>query len=120
MQTNIRRMEDAAFEMQMQLRKLNQIIDDTENVLAGLNGCASGFNAVRSHLRKEIHQLEEEQYKYRNMMTTLQQIRRCYQVCENGIIDYAEENTKKAKSGFEWYSFEPIPFFANLPTKIIL
>ncbi len=102
--TDIRAMAEASQEMQLQIRKMNQAIYETENIINGL-GCMSGLENVITVLRREIDRMESERRKLQNMVTALNQIQSCYQNCENSILDYAEGmQTRRMAANFSWYS----------------
>lgn len=99
---NIKGMSEAADEMQRQIRKLNQEICETESVMDGLRGL-SGMDGVRRRLRSEIEKMEAQRYKLLKLMTTLQQAARCYGMCEQNNINYAEDSRQRAKQSFGWF-----------------
>lgn len=116
--TDIRAMDQATMEMQWQLRKLNQAIDETESVITGL-GNLSGMDSVKYSLRKEIDRMEAEKRSLRDMLSALNQIENCYRVCENNILNYAEGNIRRSKAGFEWFSVEFNKNMARLVGTIV-
>ncbi len=99
---NVRAMEATSYELQRQIRKLNQAIDDTERVMISLP-YSSGMDGVRRRLRQEISRMEEQRNDLRRMMTSLQQIARIYRTCESNNIDYADDIRRRNRTAFNWF-----------------
>ena len=115
--TNIRAMDAAEQELQRQIRKLNQAIDETERVISGLSGL-SGMGQVRYSLRNQVARLERERKNMRDMLAALNQIERCYVNCENRIIDYAEDTRRRNRVSFEWFHIQPNANIAQIAAQI--
>lgn len=99
---NVRAMDATSYELQRQIRKLNQVIEETERVMVGLP-YSSGMDGVRRQLRKDISKMEEQRNHLRKMMTTLQQIARMYRTYESNAIDYADDIHRRNRVAFNWF-----------------
>ena len=99
---NRKALDEAALEMQQQIRKLNQVIQETEQTAAGLS-FHSGMEAPIHNLKKAVVDMEMQRNHLLQMMTVLLQIRECYGICERNIMDYADGAKKPKQKGFHWY-----------------
>lgn len=102
LQTDIRAMEEAAMEMQRQIRKWNRAIEETEAVCSSL-GRDSGMEAALYRLKKNVAQEETVKRQLFQMARCLKQIEEYYGTCEAGIVDYAEGARQKPKESFGWF-----------------
>lgn len=100
--TNTRAMEEAAIDMQQQIRKLNQAIGETENVINGLSHI-SGMDKVKYALRADLQRLETHRRGEMKMMSGLMQAAKCYETCEKNILDYAEDNRSRKQPELGWF-----------------
>lgn len=117
-QTDIRAIEEAAMEMQQQIRKWNRAIGETEEI-AGWLGHTSGMEAVLYQLKKNIAQEEAVRQQFFRMTRSLKQIEECYGACENSIVDYAEGVCRKPKESFGWFRIEMAEEIAKKIKQII-
>ena len=104
-QTDIRAIEEAAVEMQRQIRKWNRAVGETEDI-AGWLGNVFGMEAALYQLKKNIAQEEAVRQQLFHMTRSLKQIEECYGACENSIVDYAEGVCRKPKESFGWFRIE--------------
>ena len=107
---NIKRMNEATWEMQRQIRKLNQAIGEAEDVRNGLRQL-SGMDGIRRSLQKDIAGMEAQRQKLLHMVTGLRQISQCYEACENGVIDYAEGVSYRGRRQMQFFT-------VNMPDNI--
>lgn len=115
---DIRAMGVAADELQRQIRIMNREISETESVISGLNGL-SGMDGVKRKLRNQVERLVTQRYQLLKLMTTLQQATRCYGLCEQNIIRYAEDNKRKHAGNFEWIQVSVTPNVSRMLKQII-
>ncbi|MBQ9136707.1 MAG: hypothetical protein IJX66_11525 [Lachnospiraceae bacterium] len=108
--TNIKGMNEAAWEMQRQIRKLNQAIGEAQDVRNGLRHL-SGMDGIRRSLQKDISNMEVERQKLLRMMTGLRQIAECYNSCENRVVDYAEGVSYRGRRRMQFFT-------VNMPDNI--
>ena len=102
---DIKRLNEAVAEISGQTKKLNWLLEETENVALEL-GRDSEMLSVRYSLQKEVEQMRNELRIMTQMVATLGLAERYYSSCENSIIDYAEGNMRKQKRLMEWYSVQ--------------
>lgn len=100
--TSVRAMESAADELQRQLRKLNQAIETIQDVRNGINGLSGMEDACRN-LDRNLLEMGQERRKLFSLLTVLRQAARCYEICERGVVDYAE-NGRRRMAVPEWYA----------------
>ncbi|MDE6642432.1 MAG: hypothetical protein K2K63_18130 [Acetatifactor sp.] len=99
--TSIRAMESAADELQRQLRKLNQVIETVQDVRNSMSGL-SGMEDDGRKLDREISEMGQERGKLFSLLTVLRQGARCYDICERGVVEYAE-NGRRRMAVPDWY-----------------
>lgn len=117
-QTDIRTLEEAAMDMQRQIRKWNRAIGEAEEI-AGWFLHISGMEAALYQLKKNIAQEEAVRQQLFHMTRSLKQIAESYGVCENGIVDYAEGVCRKPKESFGWFRIEMAEEIAEKIKQII-
>ena len=92
----------ATLELQQQLRKLNQVIQETEQVAMGL-GFHSGMEETIYHLKKLVGDMEVQRDQLLQMMTVLREITESYGACEMSIMDYADGVQRVRQQSFYWF-----------------
>lgn len=117
-QTDIGAIEEAAMEMQQQIRKWNRAVGETEDI-AGWLGHVSSMEAALYQLKKNVAQEEAVRQQLFRMTRCLKQIEECYGACETGIVDYAEGVCRKPKESFGWFRIEMAEEIAKKIKQII-
>ena len=86
---NRKALDAATLEMQQQLRKRNQAIQETEQVAMGL-GFHSGMEGTIYHLKKIVEDMETQRNQLLQMMSVLQEVIESYGSSERSIMNYAD------------------------------
>lgn len=115
--TRIKAMEEAADKLQIQLRNLNQTIEDVEHVKSNISQL-SQMESVNQLLRRELCDLDRERRKLFILLIVLNQSARSYHSCEKGNLDYAEYNRHR-KRNFTWYDINIDSVAADVVGRII-
>lgn len=115
--TRIKAMEDAADKLQIQLRKLNQTIEDIEHVKSNISQL-SQMEGINQLLCRELSNLDRERRKLFMFLIVLNQSARYYHSCENENIDYAEYNRHR-KRNLTWYDINVDSVAGNVVGRII-
>lgn len=95
-------MEEAALEMQRQIRKWNGYIEDVESIMRSL-GRMSGMEEAAAGLKKRLEEMDALRRQHFQLMLGLRQIGESYRGCERNVIEYAEGTQIGRKENFEWY-----------------
>lgn len=86
----IRALADSAEDMQQMVRKLNQQIQETEDIVSSIRRL-SEYDEVRRALRFRLQEMETEKRRLMDMMAALNQIQSMYRQCERNITDFGDQ-----------------------------
>lgn len=99
---NRKALDAATLELQQQLRRLNQAIQETEQVAMSLS-FHSGMEETIFHLKKIVGDMEIQRNQLLQMMTVLREITEFYGGCERNIMDYADGAQRVRQQSFYWF-----------------
>lgn len=86
----IRALADASQEIQLIVRKLNQQIQELEDIISSIRR-TSVYEGVVRNLRVQLENLNQERRRMMDMLAALNQIQKMYLQSERSIIDYGDQ-----------------------------
>lgn len=89
----IRALADSSQELQQMVRKLNQQVQEVEDVISSIRR-SSAYDDVIHSLRVQLENLNTERLRMMDMMAALNRIQKMYLQGERSIMDYGDQVRK--------------------------